>query len=124
LFGRIDTNSNFFLKGFVGGGSHLSGKMHDEDWVILGATVPYSNTLSNPVKGDLSYATVDFGYSVFHGATSKVGGFIGYNYFRESKSAYGCAQIANSNSDCVPSIPGSTLGITEDDKWNSLRIGA
>jgi opacity protein-like surface antigen len=123
LFGRIDTSSNFFLKGFVGGGSHLSGKMHDEDWVIFGATVPYSNTLSNPVKGDLSYATLDFGYSLFHGATSKVGGFIGYNYFREGKSAYGCAQIANNNSDCVPSLPGSTLGITEDDKWNSLRIG-
>jgi opacity protein-like surface antigen len=122
LFGRLDTSSNFFLKGFIGGGSHLSGNMHDEDWVIFNATVPYSNTLST-VKGDLAYATVDFGYALFHGPSSKVGGFVGYNYFRENKSAYGCVQIANANSDCVSSVPNSTLGTAEDDRWNSLRIG-
>jgi opacity protein-like surface antigen len=123
VFGRIDSSSNIFLKGFIGGGKILSGNMHDEDWVIFGATVPYSNTLSNPVTGDIGYVTVDVGYSLFRGPSANVGGFIGYNYFRENKSAYGCVQIANRNSDCVPSIPGSTLGITEDDKWNSFRIG-
>jgi opacity protein-like surface antigen len=123
LFGRIDSSSNLFLKGFIGGGSHLSGKMHDEDWVIFNATVPYSNTLSNPVNGDLAYGTLDFGYSLFHGRNSKVGGFVGYNYFRENKAAYGCVQIANANSDCVPSIPKSTLVITEDDTWHSFRLG-
>jgi opacity protein-like surface antigen len=123
VFGRIDTSSNLFLKGFIGGGAHVSGKMHDEDWVIFNASVPYSNTLSNPVNGDLGYATLDFGYALFHGPSAKVGGFIGYNYFRENKSAYGCVQIANPNSDCVPAIPGSTLGITENDTWHSLRLG-
>ena len=97
--------------------------MHDEDWVIFNATVPYSNTLSNPVKGDLGYATLDFGYALFHGPSAKVGGFVGYNYFKENKSAYGCVQIANANSDCVPSLPNSTLGITENDRWDSLRLG-
>jgi opacity protein-like surface antigen/outer membrane protease len=123
LFGRIDSSSNLFLKGFIGGGAHLSGKMHDEDWVAFNAAVPYSNTSSNPVKGDLGYATVDVGYAVFHGPSSKVGGFVGYNYFRENKSAYGCAQIANPYSDCIPSIPASTLGITENDTWHSFRLG-
>jgi opacity protein-like surface antigen len=123
LFGRIDTSSNLFLKGFVGGGSHLSGHMNDEDWLIFNETVPYSNTLSNRVTGDLAYATGDFGYSLFRGPSAKVGGFIGFNYFNETKSAYGCVQIANANSDCVPSVPNSTLGITEDDKWYSLRVG-
>jgi hypothetical protein len=123
VFGRIDTSSNVFLKGFIGGGKILSGNMHDEDWVIFGATVPYSNTLSSPVTGDLGYATIDVGYSLFRGPSANVGGFIGYNYFRENRSAYGCTQIANSNSDCVPALSSSILGITEDDKWNSLRIG-
>jgi opacity protein-like surface antigen len=127
LFGRIDTSSNFFLKGFIGGGSHLSGKMHDEDWGIINpnipAVVPYSNTLSDPVNGDLAYGTFDVGYALFHGRSSKVGGFIGYNYFKESKSAFGCVQIANANSDCVPSIANSTLGITENDTWHSMRLG-
>jgi hypothetical protein len=84
--------------------------------------IPYSNTLST-VKGDLAFATFDVGYSVFRGPSANVGGFIGYNYFRENKQAFGCAQIANSNSDCVPALPNSVLGITEDDKWNSMRIG-
>lgn len=123
VFGRIDGESNLFLKGFAGGGTLLSGKMHDEDWLIFSDTVPYSNTLSDPVKGSIGYGTIDVGYSFLRGAGFKAGGFVGYNYYRENKSAYGCAQIANQNSDCVPAIPGSILGITENDQWNSLRVG-
>ena len=121
VFGRIDTSSNIFVKGFVGGGKLLSGNLHDEDWLLIDG-IPYSNTLST-VKGDLAYATFDVGYSVFRGPSANVGGFIGYNYFRENKQAFGCTQIANSNSDCVRALPNSILGITEDDKWNSMRIG-
>jgi len=123
LFGRIDTSSNLFLKGFIGGGGHLSGQMHDEDWRLFNDQVPYSNTVSNPVNGDLGYATADFGYSLFRGPSAKVGGFVGYNYFRENKAAYGCVQIANPYSDCVPALSNSTLGITENDTWQSLRLG-
>ena len=122
LFGRIDTPSNVFLKGFVGGGKILSGNLHDEDWYIGNGQVPYSNTQSN-VTGDLAYGTFDVGYSVFRGPSSNVGGFIGFNYYEENKSAYGCTQIANPFSDCVSAVPNSTLVITEDDKWYSLRVG-
>jgi opacity protein-like surface antigen len=122
LFGRIDTTSNIFVKGFVGGGKILSGTMHDEDWLLGNGQVPYSNTQSS-VGGDLAYGTFDVGYSLFRGRSANVGGFIGFNYYEENKSAYGCSQIANPFSDCAPAIPNSTLGITEDDKWYSLRIG-
>ena len=67
--------------------------------------------------------TFDVGYSLFRGPSSNVGGFIGFNYFRENKQAFGCTQIANPYSDCVPAIPNSILGITEDDKWYSFRVG-
>ena len=123
LFGRVDTASNFFVKGFAGGGTIVSGKMNDEDWLIFNNSVPYSNTVSSSVTGTLGYATFDAGYDLFHGPSSKVGGFIGYNYFHENKAANGCNQLANSNSDCVPTIPSSILGITEDDRWDSLRVG-
>jgi hypothetical protein len=123
LFGRIDSNSRVFVKGFAGGGKLLSGKMNDEDWVIFDASVPYSNTLSNPVRGDVAYATFDVGYNLFDGRSAKVGGFLGYNFFRDYKSAFGCTQIANLNSDCVPALPASVLGITENDKWHSVRLG-
>jgi opacity protein-like surface antigen len=122
LFGRIDTPSNIFVKGFVGGGKILSGNLHDEDWAAFNDQVPYSNTQSN-VTGDLAYGTFDVGYSLFRGPSSNVGGFVGFNYYEENKSAYGCTQIANPYSDCVPALPNSTLAITEDDKWYSLRVG-
>lgn len=125
LFARVDTPSNIFVKGFIGGGKILSGNMHDEDWLITDLAIfaiPYSNTVSS-VSGDLAYGTFDVGYSLFRGPSSNVGGFVGFNYYRENKAAYGCNQIANPFSDCVPAIPNSTLTITEDDKWYSLRLG-
>ncbi len=36
----------------------------------------------------------------------------------------GCRQIANPNSDCSTPIPTSVKGITEDDVWRGLRLGA
>jgi opacity protein-like surface antigen len=122
VFGRLDTTSHIFLKGFIGGGKLVSGNMHDEDWVIFDAAVPYSNTLSS-VKGDLAYATADVGYSLFRGPSANVGGFVGFNYYQENKLAYGCSQIANAFSDCVPALPGSVLGISEKDQWYSFRVG-
>jgi len=125
VFGRVDSPSNIFLKGFLGGGAITSGNLHDEDWaapIVPGQIVPYSNTVST-VNGDLAYGTIDAGYSVFRGPSTNVGGFIGFNYYRENKKAYGCNQIANPFSDCVPALPNSILGITEDDRWYSFRIG-
>jgi len=121
LFGRIETPQNIFVKGFAGVGS-LSGQLNDEDWGIIGFAVPYSNTTSN-VQGDINYATLDLGYDFFRGAGYKLGAFVGYNYYYEDKSAYGCAQIANLLFDCVPAIDNSVLVITEKDTWNSLRVG-
>jgi len=122
LFGRIESPQNVFVKGNIGVGSLLSGQLNDEDWAIFGGTVAYSNTVSS-VQGDMDYATVDLGYDVFRGYGYKLGAFVGYNYYKENKSAYGCTQIANPLSDCAPAIPGSVLSITEDDTWQSLRLG-
>ena len=121
VFGRIDGPSNVFLKGFVGGGNLLSGSMNDEDWIPSDG-IPYSNTLSNPVKGSIGYGTIDVGYNLVRGAGLKVGGFIGYNYYRENKRAYGCIQMAAAPI-CDPTIDNSTLVIGQDSKWQSLRVG-
>ena len=121
IFGRIDGQWNTFLKGFVGGGKLLGVKMNDEDW-IPSENIPYSNTLSNPVSGSIGYATLDAGYNFLRGAGFKVGGFVGYNYYRDNKSAYGCTQIAGAPV-CDPAIANSTLVIAQDDKWQSMRLG-
>ncbi|HML07286.1 MAG TPA: outer membrane beta-barrel protein [Xanthobacteraceae bacterium] len=122
LFGRIEAPQNVFLKGNIGLGSLLRGQLNDEDWVIFGDTVAYSNTVSS-VQGDIDYATLDLGYDLFRAAGYKLGAFVGYNYYRENKSAYGCTQIANAFSDCATAVPNSVLQITEDDAWQSLRVG-
>jgi len=125
LFGRIESPQNIFVKGNVGVGSLLGGQLNDEDWRINpgGGEVAYSNTVSS-VQGDIGYATLDLGYDFLRGVGYKLGAFVGYNYYKENKSAYGCTQIANQLSDCAPPIPaGSNPGITEDDTWQSLRVG-
>jgi opacity protein-like surface antigen len=126
MFGRIDGLSNTFLKGFIGGGNLLSGKMNDEDWMAGEyLNVPYTNTLSDPVKGNIAYGTIDGGVDLVRSAGYRIGGFVGYNYYRENKAAYGCRQTVNQSTDsiCVSTVPNSTPVIVEDDKWQSLRVG-
>jgi opacity protein-like surface antigen len=123
-FARVDTDNGFFVKGFVGAGRSVNGKMHDEDWLIADGTIPYSNTLSSLVKETLAYATVDVGYALFKGASAKVGGFIGYNYLRDNNSAFGCTQIvATPDSVCSTPIPNTTVAITQNNEWHSFRVG-
>ena len=128
FFGRIDTPWSTFLKGFIGGGRLSGGQLNDEDWNLgsmgLGP-IAYSNTISDPLKGRIRYGTIDFGYNFFRSADYKLGGFAGYNYYRDDKDAYGCVQIANQASDCRASNPisNSVLGITENDTWQALRLG-
>jgi len=126
VFGRLETPSNLFVKGFVGGGSYANGTLNDEDWLFWfdpTTVISYSNTVSNPVTGTIAYGTVDAGYDFMRGPGYKLGSFAGYNYYTDNKSAFGCTQIANGLSDCVPPIANSILGITENDKWQSLRVG-
>jgi opacity protein-like surface antigen len=123
VFGRIESPWSVFLKGYAGIGGINRGQMNDEDWLLFGATVPYSNTVSN-TTGTMNYAVLDLGYDWLRSPNFKVGSFIGYFYDHEFMRASGCAQIANPLSDCAPALPSSTLGITESDTWQALRLGA
>ena len=108
--------------------------MNDEDFGLPPGFVglfyvPYSNTLSDTVTGNIRYGVVDAGYDFLRGLTYKVGAFVGYTQFHQVMNAYGCVQIANPLSDCspanpfIPPMPTSVLGITEDDTWIALRLG-
>jgi hypothetical protein len=124
MFGRIDHASGFFLKGYVGLGTIGNGSLTDEDFPP--AAIQYSNTLSDQRNGRLGYVNVDYGYNFWTGPGYRVGAFAGYHYMQESLNAYGCIQTAGSNPlflDCIPAIPGTTLGITEAAGWHSIRLG-
>jgi len=123
LFARLDTPHNLMIKGFIGFGRGGDGKLNDEDWGIGGPLLLYSNTLTEPVKDRINYGTIDVGYDWLRGPTYKVASFVGYNRFTSNMSGFGCTPIAAFN--CVPPVPstGSAI-ITEDDTWQSLRLGA
>lgn len=137
-FFRVDHNSGVFLKGFIGAGAFNSGRLIDEDFPP--AIAPYSRTHSD-LKGNLGYATVDVGYTLYdstrgyhhgsikdehvsHGMGLRLGAFVGYNYWKEKADAYGCTQIAGNPFVCPPgAVLSSDKVITEKDRWNSLRLG-
>jgi hypothetical protein len=125
FFARLDMPSDFFFKGFIGGGWTNNGHMNDEDFGIplLVTYAPYSNTLSSAVTGNIFYAVFDGGYDFLRESTYKVGGFVGYFHLDEKMNAFGCAPIANIN--CIPNTPTTGAAtITETDHWDALRIGA
>jgi opacity protein-like surface antigen len=123
VFARVDTPHNIMVKGLLGIGSGKSGRLNDEDWGIGGFLLAYSNTVSEPVDNDIRYGTIDLGYDWMRGRTYKIASFVGYNRFTSSMAAFGCSPISAFN--CVPAVPatGSPI-ITEDDTWQSLRVGS
>jgi hypothetical protein len=119
---RISNADGIFVRGYAGIGAVSSGNLTDEDFLpaFLGG---YSATTSDQRSGLISYASFDLGYDFFHMNAVTVGAFAGYHYYRETLNAYGCIQLAANPFICAPGIPNTTLGITQDNKWHSLRLG-
>jgi hypothetical protein len=120
LFGRIEHATGFFLKGFAGVGGLGTGNLRDEDF--LPVTDPYSSTNSAQRDGRLAYTTVDFGWA-WRSQQWKTGFFAGYHYYHEFLNAFGCVQTATSPI-CVPSIPSTTLAISNETNVHAIRLGA
>jgi outer membrane protease len=74
-------------------------------------------------SGWLKYAAADIGYNVFRNPNYKVGPFVGYSYFRQSLNAFGCTQLTTPGSACDPPFPSNKPIISEDETWQSLRVG-
>ena len=114
-------STGIFLKGLAGIGSLDQGHLTDEDFEPV--TSPYSRTLSSQHGGDLEYFTADLGYDFWQTPEYRLGAFVGYNYYKEDVAAFGCVQQASNPGICVPSIASSVGVITQNNAWNSLRLG-
>ena len=120
-YGRVDHVSGWFVKGFLGAGGIYNGKLNDEDFPARGGPGnAYSNTLSSST-GSIGYATIDLGYSFWKSPGAKLGPFVGYSYYTQHVNSFGCAQIA-AGAACAGTLP-NYLIISEDDSFNSLRVG-
>ncbi len=119
IFARIDHSSGLFTKGYLGAGTISNGQLNDEDFPALDV---YSNTLSN-AWGNLSYATIDIGYTFLKNLLGSTGAFIGYNYYAQNINTSNCYQLAG-DVVCVPSSElANFLALSEDDQFNSMRLG-
>lgn len=130
--GRLTAPWNLFAKGFLGGGSITGGHMNDEDFDIPGdnvARVPYTNTLSPKVEGEIpTYGTIDIGYDWWRAPAYRLGTYVGYNYYSEQMGAYGVFQTANPDGPFGPNVsaplpPTGHAIITQEATWQSLRLG-
>ncbi len=122
FFGRIDDSSGVFMKGYLGAGTESGGHLQDEDFPP--AETPYSSTNSPQRYGHLQYVTADAGYYAFNDSWYKFGGLAGWNYVDETFNAYGCTQTAT-NPEVCPSgiVNGNNLTISDEGRWNSMRLG-
>jgi opacity protein-like surface antigen/outer membrane protease len=120
-FARVDHASGWFVKGFLGAGRITDGNMYDEDFPAFFA---YSNTVQSNNSGSIGYANIDLGYTFLKAPGAKVGAFVGYNYYRQHVNTYGCTQLAG-DAVCIPAglVPANFIGIAEDDRFSSLRLG-
>jgi hypothetical protein len=114
-------NAGVFVNSYFGVGMLGSGKLQDEDFPPVIA--PYSSTNSDGKTGRLSYASLDLGYYLWDTKAAKLGGFIGYHFYREKMNAYGCTQTATNPVVCAGGIPGSVLALTQENQWYSARVG-
>ncbi len=132
---RGDHRSGVFVKGTIGGGSVIGGKMNDEDFPPV--TVPYSNTLQRHKDGELTYGSIDLGYTFWErgatyrgglkdespvGTSQRLGVFLGYHHWRERLNTYGCTNVSG-GVICSPAIPSTQNTLDNEAIWRSLRLG-
>lgn len=126
LFARVDTPSRVFVKGYVGTGVITGGENTDEDWGAGTGDKTGFQVANGTMSGWLNYAAADVGYSVLRDRNYKFGPFVGYSYFRQNINTYGCSFSQPAGQLCatngVVASP-STPVLTEDETWQSLRVG-
>ena len=121
LFGRIDSISGWFVRGYAGGGLLTHGNLQDEDFPP--GITPYSSTNSTLQNQSIGYLSFDIGGALVRGADFRVDAFVGYHYFHQRMKAFGCQQTASNTSICAGGIPDSVAVIVQDNTWQALRLG-
>ena len=122
VYGRVDYDRRWFLKGYAGGGGFRQGNLKDEDFPP--AIAPYSATFSVEQNSAPFYGAIDAGFNALWGPDFRVGFFGGFHYLNHNISAFGCTQAAFNPQVCGPfPIPNTIEVITQDNNWYSVRVG-
>jgi hypothetical protein len=129
FFGRVDHRpTGLFAKGVIGGGVLDGGTIIDRDF--LAGQIKFSDT-SSQIKGDnLFYGMIDLGWGLdVPAANIRLGGFVGYHYWREKKTAFGLTCNPDDVGGVLCGPPGTVLYtnatavLAYQPTWQALRLG-
>jgi hypothetical protein len=129
IFARIDHRpTGLYVKGLIGGGNIVSGKMEDRDF--LAGQFTFSDTNSDVNDGQIRYGMIDVGVVVAEPSpNARFGAFVGYHYWRERVTAYGLTCNADDVGGVLCGAPGTTVipynvaVLIYQPTWHAARIG-
>ena len=128
VFARLDHKpTGLFVKGIFGLGTVVDGRIDDRDF--FAGQFRFSDTTSEVKDGSSVFASVDIGWGFSPAPGHHLGGFVGYQYWREKLTAYGllCNQATVVFTGCA--APGillfgyDTAVLAYQPTWHALRIG-
>lgn len=121
VFGMLEHDSGIFLKGMMGFGQQMGkGTLRNQDFPPQWD--PYSDIRASQKNGRRMTASADLGFQWWRTKDFKAGAFVGAGRINDRLNAYGCRQLATSQS-CVDAQPESLINLTDDLTWNVTRVG-
>jgi outer membrane protease len=126
VFARLDhLPTGLFVKGTANFGFINSGKMQDRDY--FGGQTLFADTNSEVKGSTFVSATIDIGYAFSPAPGMRVGGFVGYHYWREKATAYGARCNFADGKTCLDVgqllVDYNTAVVTFEPTWHAFRIG-
>jgi hypothetical protein len=122
LYARKGFGEAWFVKGNLGIGVISNGRFVDQDFFAGQAL--FLETVSG-LSGKLYYGSIDIGRQIARSGNSTFGVFVGYQRWNERLNAYGISNTGDAAFVFVGALPGDNVPVVSNDQtWDSLRIGA
>lgn len=121
LYARKSFGERWFVKGNAGLGVIPNGRFVDQDFFAGQAL--FLETESG-LNGKLSYGSIDIGRELRKSGNSTVGLFVGYQHWNERLDAHGFSNTNRALFVSTQEFGENVLVISNEQTWDSLRIGA
>jgi hypothetical protein len=121
LYARKRFLEHWFVKGNVGLGTIPNGRFVDQDFFAGQAL--FLETVSG-LSGKLYYGSIDVGRAIGRSGNSTFGLFVGYQHWNERLDAYGFSNTNNALFVFTQTLGDNVPVISNEQTWDSLRIGA
>lgn len=121
LYARKGFAGDWFIKGNAGIGAIPNGRLVDQDFFAGQAL--FLETESG-LSGKLYYGTIDIGRELWKRGNSTFGLFVGYQRWNERLDAYGFSNTNQALFVFTQELGDNIPLISNEQTWDSLRIGA